>query len=221
MNAQSPHQWWSILKSAVFGSSLSLTRLVGGGGGPVWNSVGKDDLLPDYFDSKQCRESIDLPFTYHLSRSLITFDFRLLLLDLDPYGGNDPLMFYLFWREQLMFWPLVSVWCFGSWSVWVVSQLAGDSPKLPQFRKVYRPPLMPTISITPVLSKLIVWWRFMWNDLWNAVAGFQPPSLLIGKVLVPVMHLFCVGPIQLTEGKNCAYFLQRNLWYGQPSGNSI
>ena len=32
------------------------------------------------------------------------------------------------------------------------------------------------------------------DDLWNAVVSFQPPSLLIGKVWVPVMHL-CVCPI--------------------------
>ena len=34
-NVQSPHKWWSTLNSAVFGSSLSLPPLVGGGGGLV------------------------------------------------------------------------------------------------------------------------------------------------------------------------------------------
>ena len=29
MNVQSPHKWWSTLKSAVFGSSSSLPPLVG------------------------------------------------------------------------------------------------------------------------------------------------------------------------------------------------
>ena len=33
MNVQSPHTWWSTLKSAVFGSSLSLPPLIGPGGG--------------------------------------------------------------------------------------------------------------------------------------------------------------------------------------------
>ena len=33
MNAQSPHKWWSTLKSAVFGLSSLLPPLVGGGGG--------------------------------------------------------------------------------------------------------------------------------------------------------------------------------------------
>ena len=35
MNVQSPHEWWSTLKSAVFGSSSSLPPLVSGGGGLV------------------------------------------------------------------------------------------------------------------------------------------------------------------------------------------
>ena len=52
MNVQSPHKWWSTLKSAVFGSSSSLLRLVSEGGGLVCESVGKADLLSDHFDSK-------------------------------------------------------------------------------------------------------------------------------------------------------------------------
>ena len=40
------------------------------------------------------------------------------------------------------------------------------------------------------LSWLSAWCRFVLDDLWNAVVCFQPPSLLIGKILVPVMH-FC------------------------------
>ena len=62
-------------------------------------SVGKADLLSDHFDSKQSRESVDLLVTSlsrHPSPGLITFAFRssevkCLLLDLDPYGGTDPL----------------------------------------------------------------------------------------------------------------------------------
>ena len=51
MNADSPHQWWSTPKSAVFGSSSSLPPLVGGGGGLVCQSVGKADLLSCHFES--------------------------------------------------------------------------------------------------------------------------------------------------------------------------
>ena len=102
MNVQSPHKLWSTLKSAVFGSSSSLPPLVREGGGLVCASVGMADLLSDHFDSKQSREVVNLPLTGHLSPSLTTFAFRSsevrrLLLDLDPYGGSDPLgMFPLF-----------------------------------------------------------------------------------------------------------------------------
>ena len=69
--------------------------------------VGKADLLSDHFDSKQSREPVDLLVTCHPSPSLITFAFRSsdvkrLLLDLDPYGGTDPLgMFPLFLKRTV------------------------------------------------------------------------------------------------------------------------
>ena len=59
----------------------------------------------DHFDSKQSGEAVDLPLTCHPSPSLTTFAFRSreirrLLLDLDPYGGTDPLgMFPLFLKR--------------------------------------------------------------------------------------------------------------------------
>ena len=43
-------------KSAVFGLSLSLPPLNGGGGGLLCESVGKADLLSDHFDGKQSRD---------------------------------------------------------------------------------------------------------------------------------------------------------------------
>ena len=79
--------------------------LVSEGGGLVCESVGKAALLSDNFDSKQSREAVDLPLTYHPSNSLTTFVFRSsevrrLLLDVDPYGGTDPLgMFPLFLKR--------------------------------------------------------------------------------------------------------------------------
>ena len=93
INVQSPHKWWSTLKSAVFGSSSSLPPLVREGGGLV---CGRADLLSDHFDRKQPREAVDLPLTCHSSPSFTTFafrssDVRRLLLDLDPYGGTDRL----------------------------------------------------------------------------------------------------------------------------------
>ena len=76
MNAQSPHKWWSTLKSAVFGFSSSLTPLVGGGGGLMCESGGKVDLLSDHFDGRRSRESVNLPLTCHLSPRLTSFAFR-------------------------------------------------------------------------------------------------------------------------------------------------
>ena len=60
-NAESPHKWWSTLKSAVFGFSSSLQPLFDGSGELVCESVGKADLLSDHFEGKQSRESVDLP----------------------------------------------------------------------------------------------------------------------------------------------------------------
>ena len=113
------------LKSAVFGLSLSLPLLVSEGGGLVCELVGKADLLSDHFDSKQSREAVDMPLTCYLSPSLATFAFRSrevrhLLLDLDPYGGNDQLgIFPLFLKRTDVMAPHLSVvfqWpvCLGS-----------------------------------------------------------------------------------------------------------
>ena len=80
--------------------------LVSEGGGLVCESVGKADLMSDHFDSKQSREAVDLLLTCLPSPSFITSSFRSsevrrLLLDLDPYGGTDPLgMFPLFLKEN-------------------------------------------------------------------------------------------------------------------------
>ena len=104
-NAQSLHKWWSTLKSAVFGSSSSLPPLISEGGGLVCASVGKADLLSDHFDSKQSMEAVGLQRTCHPSPCFTTFAFRSsevrhLLLDLDPYGGTDPLgVFPLFLKR--------------------------------------------------------------------------------------------------------------------------
>ena len=101
--AQSPHKWWSTLKSAVFGTNSSLPPLVSEGGGLVYESIGKADLLSDHFE--QSSEAVDLPLTCHPSPSLTTFAFRSrgvrrLLLDLDPQGDTDPLgMFPIFLKR--------------------------------------------------------------------------------------------------------------------------
>ena len=149
MNVQSPHKWWSTLKSVVFGSSSSLPPLVSEGGGLVCEFVGKADLLSDHFDNKQSREAVDLLLTCHPAPRLTTFAFRSsevrrLLLDLDPYGGPDPLgMFPVFLKRTAdVMAPRLSE-VFGGLLVWVVSQLAGDRTMSPQFRKIPCPLLLP------------------------------------------------------------------------------
>ena len=79
-------------------------------------SVGKTDLLSDHFNSKQSRESVDLPPTCHRPNSLITFAFRSsearrLLLDLEPYGGTDQLGNFPFFPQGTIdvLSPLLSV----------------------------------------------------------------------------------------------------------------
>ena len=91
----------------MFGSNSdsSLPSLIGAGGGLVCDSVGKADMLSAHIDGKQSRDPVDLPSTCHPSPSVITFAFRSrevkrLLLDLDSYGGTDPLgMFPLFLKK--------------------------------------------------------------------------------------------------------------------------
>ena len=60
-------------------------------------------MFPDHFDGKQSTEFVNLLLTCHPSPRLTTFVFRssevgrLLLDDMNPYGGTDPLgMFPLF-----------------------------------------------------------------------------------------------------------------------------
>ena len=93
-------------------------------------SVGKADLLSDHFDSKQSRESVDLPFTCHPSPSLVTFTFsssdvRHLFLDLDPCGGTDSWVYFLFFLKADVLAHSLSV-VFRRLLVWVASLLASD-----------------------------------------------------------------------------------------------
>ena len=125
--------------------------------------LAKADLLSDHFDSKQSRRSVDLLVTCHPSTSLITFAFRSsevkhLLLDLNPYGGTDPLgMFPLFLKRTAdLLAPRLSVVFrrllrLGSFPACWRQANVTPIPKDPSSSSVanYRP-----ISITPVLSKV-------------------------------------------------------------------
>ena len=101
--------------------------LVSEGGGLVCELVGKADLLSDLFDSKQSRGGVDLLLTCHPSPCLTTFAFRSsevrrLLLDLDPYGGTNPLgMFPLFLKRTAdVMAPHLSVVFVWVLFVWIV-----------------------------------------------------------------------------------------------------
>ena len=135
--------------------------LVGEGGGLVCESVGKADLLSDHF--KQSREADDLPFTCHPSPSLTTFALRSSevksrLLDLDPYGGTNPVgMFPLFLNRtadvmalvKVVFRRLVRLGSFpGCWRQANITPI----PKIPPSSSVanYRP-----ISIASVFPTLL------------------------------------------------------------------
>ena len=121
------------------------------------------------------------------------------MLDLDPYGGTDPLgLFPLFLKRtadvmapclSVVFRRLVRLASFPAcWRQANVSPIPKGSPSSSVAN--YQP-----ISITSVLSKVfecLVSVRL--DNLWNAVVCFQLPSSLLGKVWVPVMH-FCLCPI--------------------------
>ena len=111
MNVHSPHKWWSTLKSAVFSTSSSLPSLFVRA--VDWCvSLLVRLICCRIILTKQSSEAVDLPLTCHPSPSLTTFAFRSrevrrLLLDLDPYGGADPLgMFPLFLKRTAdVIWP--------------------------------------------------------------------------------------------------------------------
>ena len=63
MNAQCPHKWWSILKSAVLAQGRIRLFLLLLGTVMVCESVGKADVMSAYFDGKQSRDPVDLPST--------------------------------------------------------------------------------------------------------------------------------------------------------------
>ena len=134
-----------------------------GGDGVVCESVGNTEMLSAHFDGKQSRDPVDLPSTCHPSSSLTTFAFRArqvrrLLLDLDSYGGTDPLgIFPLFLKRAadvlaprltVVFQLLLRLCSLPV--CWRVANVA-PIPKSPPSSSVVncRP-----MSLTPILSKV-------------------------------------------------------------------
>lgn len=162
-NAANSRAWWCTLKESVFGTESSIPPLMKPGGGLVADPASKAELLSSFFDSKQSREEIGLPQTCHPEPKLTSFAFRSrtvrkLLLDLDSYGGVDPLGFFpLFFKEianefspklSVLFRRLMREGSFPQ--CWRCADVV-PIPKGPvsSFTEDYRP-----ISITPVLSKV-------------------------------------------------------------------
>ena len=83
-----------------------------------------------------------------------------------------------------MFRRLVRLGCFAA--CWRQANVTPIPKGPPSSVANYRP-----ISIMYCLRCSSTWCRFASDDLWNEVVCCQPPSLLIGKVWVSVMH-FCV-----------------------------
>ena len=125
--------------SAVFGLSSSLPQLVGGGGGQL---VGKANLLSDHFDRKQYKESVVI-------NSLTTFSFRSsevghLLLDLEPYGGTNPLgMFPFFLKRTADITPLPSAFEFFTI---LENKLIGYTDVTPLCYLLYQPKALVTVA---------------------------------------------------------------------------
>ena len=142
---------WSRLCSA------QVLPIIGAGGGLVCESVGKADMLSAYFDSKQSMDPVDLPSTIAIrlpvSLPLPSGHVR--------WSGSCwvwiPMValthhwecFLFFWRRQLRFWLLVSLWYFGGSFVWVAFLFAGEWLMSPQFQRVHLTPQHPIIDQFP------------------------------------------------------------------------
>ena len=84
----------------------SIPALRGPGGGLVIAPAEKASLLGSQFDSKECREQFVRPlscFPQSMCNSLafLTPVLLLLLLDLDTYGGVDPLGVFPLFRKMV------------------------------------------------------------------------------------------------------------------------
>ena len=90
-----PHKWWAALKAALFGIEPSIPPLLNPDGTVTYSPVEKANVLANTFISKQSREEIHLPSGCHPLPEFNTFAFRsseirILLSELDEYGGTDP-----------------------------------------------------------------------------------------------------------------------------------
>ena len=157
------HKWWKTLKDSIFAVKPSIPALRGPVGGLVVARAEKASLLGSQFDSKQWRKQFVSPLScfpqYRCNSLAFRTSFILrLLLDLDTYGGVDPLVvFPLFLKKvadiiapklSICFRRLIRLGSFpGCWRSANVTAISKGAPS--RDRENYRP-----ISITPILSKV-------------------------------------------------------------------
>ena len=94
-NAPNSRKWWSTVKPAVFGASSSLPHLIDRGDKLVGSADEKAPLFSAHFDAKKCKDSCRQPHSCDSTSVLCSVAFQSsfvcsLLLDLNPYGGNNP-----------------------------------------------------------------------------------------------------------------------------------
>ena len=157
------NKWRETLKGSIFGVSPSIPALSGPTGGLVVAPVKKLSLLGSQFKSKQYHEQFVTPLSC-FPRSMCNYlAFRTpalrLLLDLDTYGGVDPLgVIYIFPKMVLdIIAPKLSKNFFcglirrGSFPVcWLSANVTAIPKGAPSTDfENYRP-----LSITPILSKV-------------------------------------------------------------------
>ena len=100
------HEWWEILNGTIFGMKPSIPALKGPGRGLVVTSAEKESLLGSQFCSKRCREQFVTSLSSFPQSRCNSLAYRIpvflhLLLDLDTYGGVDPLGVFPLFLEMV------------------------------------------------------------------------------------------------------------------------
>ena len=160
-------------------------------------SVDKADLLA--LEPTDSRESVHLPLTCHPSLSLITFAsgrVRLGLLNLEAYGGSDPLcMFLLFLKRTAHVLPPVSVSAvfrrlvrISSFSAFWSEANASPIPKVSQSSSV---PITDRFPYQYCLRRLRVWGSLRLGRFMERSRVLHTTQLAYRKGLVTCDALMC------------------------------
>ena len=158
-----PHQWWTKLKSSIFGTSSQIPPLQSHNGELATDPRSKAVLLQNVFNSKQNHNSFNEPMSCLPKPQLSNFAFRSrdvknILDNLDPWGGTDPNGFIPLIFKNLsdvlapklthLFRLLFRKGLFpDEWKIAHITPIPKDGPSVDCNK--YRP-----ISILPCLSKV-------------------------------------------------------------------